>query len=133
MRRIRLTALLLLIACENPMMIPVAMSISISPAELSFTAIGQTASVVATVKDQNGAPMAAMIEWMTTDDSVVSISSEGPVSSITITSVGTGTATIVASSYPVAVSAAVTVVQDSGATLIRLLPKGYQGTPALFH
>ena len=94
------------------MMIPVAMSISISTAELSFTAIGQTASVVATVKDQNGAPMAAMIEWMTTDDSVVSISSEGPVSSITITSVGTGTATIVASSYPVAVSAAVTVVQD---------------------
>ena len=94
------------------MMIPVAMSISISPAELSFTAIGQTASVVATVKDQNGAPMAAMIEWMTTDDSVVSISSEGPVSSITITSVGTGTATIGASSYPVAVSAAVTVVQD---------------------
>ncbi len=112
MRQIRLTALLLLIACENPMMIPVAMSISISPAELSFTAIGQTASVVATVKDQNGAPMAAMIEWMTTDDSVVSISSEGPVSSITLTSVGTGTATIVASSYPVAVSAAVTVVQD---------------------
>ena len=94
------------------MMIPVAMSISISPAELSFTAIGQTASVVATVKDQNGAPMAAMIEWMTTDDSVVSISSGGPVSSITVTSAGTGTATIVASSYPVAVSAAVTVVQD---------------------
>ena len=52
------------------MMIPVAMSISISPAELSFTAIGQTASVVATVKDQNGAPMAAMIEWMTTDESL---------------------------------------------------------------
>ena len=115
------------------MMIPVAMSISISPAELSFTAIGQTASVVATVKDQNGAPMAAMIEWMTTDDSVVSISSEGPVSSITVTSVGTGTATIVDSSYPVAVSAAVTVVQDSGATLIGPLSKGYQGTPALFH
>jgi len=133
MRQIRLTALLLLIACENPMMIPVAMSISISPAELSFTAIGQTASVVATVKDQNGAPMAAMIEWMTTDDSVVSISSGGPVSSITVTSVGTGTATIVASSYPVAVSAAVTVVQDSGATLIGPLSKGYQGTPALFH
>ena len=101
------------------MTIPVAMSISISPAELSFTAIGQTASLVATVKDQNGAPMAAMIEWMTTDESVASISSEGPVSSITITSVhGTGTATIVASSHPVAVSAAVTVVQDSGATLV---------------
>ena len=99
---------------------PVAMSISISPAELSFTAVGQTASVIATVKDQNGAPMAAMIEWMTTDESVASISSEGPVSSITITSVGTGTATIVASSHPVAVSAAVTVVQDSGATLLPL-------------
>ena len=65
-------------------MIPVAMSISISPAELSFTAIGQTASVVATVKDQNGAPMAAMIEWMTTDEPIASISSEGPVSSITV-------------------------------------------------
>ena len=70
------------------------MSISISPAELNFTAIGQTASVVATVKDQNGAPMAAMIGWMTTDESVASISSGGPVSSITVTSVGTGTATI---------------------------------------
>ena len=122
MRRIRLTALLLLVACDNPMTTPVAMSISMSPAELSFTAIGQTASLVATVKDQNGAPMAAMIEWMTTDESVASISSEGPVSSITVTSVGTGTATIVASSHPVAVSAAVTVVQDSGATLVPKSP-----------
>jgi len=113
MRRIRLTALLLLVACENPTTIPVAMSISISPAELSFTAIGQTASVVATVKDQNGAPMAAMIGWMTTDESVASISSGGPASSITVTSVGTGTATIVASSYPVAVSGGVTVVQEA--------------------
>ena len=113
MRRIRLTALLLLLACDNPTTIPVAMSISISPAELSFTAAGQTASVVATVKDQNGAPMAAMIEWMTTDESVASISSEGPISSITVTSVGTGTATIVASSHPVAVSGAVTVVQEA--------------------
>ena len=91
MKRFRLIALLLLVACDNPMTIPVAMSISISPAELSFTAIGQTASLVATVKDQNGAPMAAMIEWMTTDESVASISSEGPVSSITVTSIGTGT------------------------------------------
>ena len=113
MRMIRLTALLLLVACDNPTTIPVAMSISISPAELSFTAVGQTASVVATVKDQNGAPMAAMIEWMTTDESVASISSEGPISSITVTSVGTGTATIVASSHPVAVSGAVTVVQEA--------------------
>jgi len=114
MRRIRLTALLLLVACETPTAIPVATSVSISPTTLSFTAIGETATVVATVKDQNGVAMGtARVEWMTTDESVVSISSEGPVSSITVTAVGTGTATIVASSDPVGVTAGVTVVQEA--------------------
>jgi hypothetical protein len=120
MWRIRLTDLLILTACASPTTwdcywcTPVPTSISISPATLSFTAVGQTATVVATVKDQNGAAMgAARVEWMTTDETVVSISSEGPVSSITVTSVGTGTATIVASSDPVAVTAGVTVVQEA--------------------
>ncbi|MCH2466026.1 MAG: Ig-like domain-containing protein, partial [Gemmatimonadetes bacterium] len=114
MRRIRLTALLLLVACETPTAIPVATSVSISPTTLSFTAIGETATVVATVKDQNGAAMGvARVEWMTTDETVASISSEGPISSITVTAVGTGTATIVASSDPVGVTAGVTVVQEA--------------------
>ena len=113
MWRIRLTALLLLAACASPTTTPVPTSISISPTTLSFTAIGQTATVVATVKDQNGAMMGARVEWMTTDETVASISSEGPISSITVTAVGAGTATIVASSNPVAVSAGVTVVQEA--------------------
>ena len=113
MWRIRLTALLLLAACASPTTTPVPTSISISPTTLSFTAIGQTATVVATVKDQNGAMMGARVEWMTTDETVASISSEGPISSITVTAVGTGTGTIVASSNPVAVSAGVTVVQEA--------------------
>ena len=117
MRYLRLVSLALLAACgwlESPTAVPVATSISVSPAVLNFNALGQDQGLTATVNDQNGSTMgAAMVDWITSDESVVSISSPGPEHYTRVTAVGGGTATIVASSHPVAISVPVTVVQEA--------------------
>ena len=74
--------------------IPVATSVTVSPTSLSFTAIGETQQLSATVKDQNGATMAsATVMWSTSDLTVATPSSSGLVKSV-----GVGTATITAAS-----------------------------------
>ena len=66
MRYIRLSVVLLLAACSDggssptsppTPSTPVATSVTVSPTSLSFTSIGATQQLTATVKDQNGAPM----------------------------------------------------------------------------
>jgi hypothetical protein len=73
MRYIRLTAVLLLLACgdggttptsPSTPPTPVATSITLSPTSLRFSSIGATQQLSATVKDQNGATMSgASVSW----------------------------------------------------------------------
>ena len=71
--------------------VPVATSISLSPSSFTMTSFGETASLKATVRDQNGAAMTGqVVEWMSSDASVVTVAS-GMVSAI-----ANGNATITA-------------------------------------
>ena len=86
---------------------PVATSITISPSSLSLGAIGETATLTATVKDQSGATMSgASVSWATSAASVATVSSSG-----TVTSVADGSATITATFGSASETAAVTVAQ----------------------
>ena len=86
---------------------PVATSITLSATTLSFSSLGATQQLSATVKDQNGATMAsATVTWATSDPAVVTVSSTG-----LVTSIADGTATITATSGSATGTAAVTVGQ----------------------
>ena len=83
----------------------VATTITLSPTSLSFTSLGATSTLIATVKDQNGATMSgATVTWATSAASVATVSSAG-----LVTSVGNGTATITATSGTLTATATVTV------------------------
>ena len=93
MRYFRLMAvLLLLVACGDggttptgppPSTTPVATSVTLSSTTLSFSAIGETKQLTATVKDQNGATMAsAPVTWTSTNTAVATVSSDGLVTSV---------------------------------------------------
>ena len=123
MRYFRLTAVLLLLAaCGDgrttptgppPSTTPVATSVTLSPTTLSFSAIGETQQLTATVKDQNGATMSgASVSWATSAASVATVSSG------TVTSVADGSATITATSGAADATAAVTVAIPAPADTI---------------
>jgi hypothetical protein len=97
---------------------PVATSITLSEASLSFTSLGTTSQLSATVKDQNGATMAsATVMWATSDAAVATVSSTGLVTSVTY-----GTATITAKSGSASATVSVTVAQfylaENGVTVM---------------
>jgi len=114
MRYIRLSAVLLLAACGDggttptsppTPPTPVATSITLSATSLSFSSLGATQQLTATVKDQNGATMSgASVSWATSSASVATVSSSG-----LVTSVADGSATITATSGSANGTAAVTV------------------------
>jgi alpha-tubulin suppressor-like RCC1 family protein len=112
MRHIRLTALLLLVACGEDSgttpptpTIPVETSITLSATSISFEVLGETSQLTATVNDQNGAAMSsATVTWTSSSTSVATVSSSG-----LVTSVGDGTATVTATSGSASATAAVTV------------------------
>lgn len=121
MRYIRLSAVLLLAACgdgggSTPTApttptppTPVATSITLSATSLSFSSLGETSQLTATVKDQNGATMSgASVTWATSAASVATVSSSG-----LVTSVADGTATITATSGSASGTAEITVNQVS--------------------
>ena len=128
LRYIGLTALLLLAACgdggttptspPNPPW-PVATSITLSATALSFSSLGATQQLSATVKDQNGAAMAsATVTWTTSAASVATVSSTG-----LVTSVADGSATITATEGSVSATASVSVavpfyLAENGVTVI---------------
>jgi hypothetical protein len=124
MRSIRLTAVLLLVACGDsttaPVVppAPVATSIVLSAMSLSFSSIGATQQLSATVKAQNGATMSgASVSWASSAASVATVSSSGAV-----TSVADGTATITATSGSASGTAAVTVaIPAPGDTIIAVM------------
>ena len=74
--------------------IPAIHSISVHPTELAFSAIGDTATLAATVTDANGNEIAnALVAWATSDGSVATVSSAG-----LVTAVGVGEASVTAAS-----------------------------------
>ena len=125
MRYIRLSAVLLLLACSDggttptappTPTTPVATSITLSATSLSFSSLGATQQLSATVKDQNGATMSgASVTWATTEAAVATVSSSG-----LVTSVGNGTGSVLAVSGSINTTAAVTDANGevmSGATV----------------
>ncbi|GIT52549.1 MAG: hypothetical protein Ct9H300mP15_27620 [Gemmatimonadota bacterium] len=114
MRYIRLSAVLLLLACGDggttptsppTPPTPVATSITLSATSLSFSSVGSTTQLSATVKDQNDATMSgASVTWSSSSASVATVSSSG-----LVTAVANGTATITATSGSASGTAAVTV------------------------
>lgn len=86
---------------------PVATTVSISPAAVDLSSLGETLQLTAAVADQNGQAMAgASVSWTTTDNSVASVSAGG-----LVTAVANGSATVTATSGSAAGTAAVTVAQ----------------------
>ena len=84
---------------------PVATSITLSATSLSFSSIGATQQLSATVKDQNGAIMSgASVTWGSSSASIATVSSSG-----LVTSVADGAATITATSGSASGTASVTV------------------------
>ena len=116
MRYIRLTVVLLLVACGDGVTAPtgpptpptpVATSITLSATSMSFSSLGETSQLTATVKDQNSAMMSgASVSWTTSAASVATVSSAG-----LVTAVADGTATITATSGSANTTAAVTIAQ----------------------
>lgn len=90
-------------------------SVEVSPAELTLNAIGQTATVTATVFDAESTPIPnATVSWASSDDGIATISESGEV-----TAVDYGSATITANADGVdGVSATTSVeVKDPRAAL----------------
>ena len=116
MRYIRITPLLLLLACGDSgttpttpptAPTPVATSITLSATSLSFASLGETKQLSAAVKDQNGSAMTgASVSWSTSDPSIVTVSSSG-----LVTSTANGTATITSTSGSASAAASASVAQ----------------------
>ena len=92
MRYIRLSAVLLLLACGDgeptAPPTPVATSITLSATSLSFSSLGEQQQLSATVKDQSGATMAsATVTWSSSNASVATVSSTGFTNSFLVTAV----------------------------------------------
>ena len=118
MRYIRLTAVLLLVACGDggttptTPATPVATSVTLTVTNLSFASLGQTQQLTATVQDQNGATMnGASVTWSTSATSVATVSASG-----LVTAVANGTATITA-----------TAGSGNGTAVSRLVPTAVRG------
>ena len=97
---------------------PVATTLTLSASILSFSSLGATEQVTATVRDQNGAAMSgASVAWASSELSVASVTSAG-----LVTAVADGTATVTATSGSVTGTALVTVQQvaDPGGGMVSL-------------
>ena len=89
--------------------VPVPTSITPSPGIVDLAALGATASVTATVKDQNGATMAGQtITWVSANPAVASVAGTG---TGTITAVANGTTTVTATAGSATADATVFVTQ----------------------
>jgi Big-like domain-containing protein/leishmanolysin len=82
-------------------------AVNLSTSSVSFTAVGQTQQLSATVVDQDGATIASpTIAWSSSDAAVASVSATG-----LVTAVGAGSTSITATAGAVSTQATVTVVQ----------------------
>ena len=86
---------------------PVATTLTLSSTTLSFSSLGETQQLTATVRDQTGATMiGASVAWASSASSVASVSSTG-----LVTALADGPATITATSGSANGTASVTVEQ----------------------
>jgi len=89
---------------------PVATAITLSATNLTFTSMGETVQLSATVLDQSGRAMpGATVSWSTSDGSVADVSSTG-----LVTAIGIGTATVTGTSGAAKATASVVVEQMTG-------------------
>ena len=88
---------------------PVPTRITITPATVSLTAVGQTRKLTASVLDQNGQPIAgANVSWSSSSTAVATVTSQG-----LVTAVMNGTAQITARAGNASASVTVTVAQSA--------------------
>ena len=93
---------------------PAATTVDLSSSALSFTSLGASEQVAATVKDQNAVLMSeATVTWTSADEAIATVSSTG-----LVTSVGNGSATITATSGSASESASVTVEQAAASIVL---------------
>ncbi len=107
-------ALLILVSCGGETngttptepVTPVATTITLSSSAVTLESLGATSALTATVKDQNGSPMAGQtISWASSDQAVVTVD-DG-----TVTAVANGSATVTATAGALSAAATVTVSQ----------------------
>jgi hypothetical protein len=99
-------------------------TVVLDPASASFTAVGQTRQLSATVTDQNGNPIASpSLSWSSSDTAVATVSASGLVMAS-----GGGAAEITATADAASASAAVSVVQTP-AQLEKVSGDGQTGAP----
>lgn len=103
-------------ACDSGSAPPEPTTLSLTPSTISFTALGQTQQVSASVRDQDGQVMAgAGLSWTSSAPSVASVSSAG-----LVTAAGNGTATVRATAGSASASVSVTVQQE--ASVVEVTP-----------
>ena len=85
---------------------PVLTSISISPIELTLEALGATAQLEATARDQNGSTRSAQFTWGSSDTVVATVDANG-----LVTALNNGTTTVTVRSGAVSASTTITVEQ----------------------
>ena len=112
-----LTLLLVsLIGCnpESPTDPPLAAAVTLSQTTLSFSSLGETHQLAATVTAQNGAELSSTsVAWTSSESSVASVSSTGLVKGV-----ASGTATIcVGDTTALSATGAITYAWDNGAGL----------------
>jgi len=99
---------------------PVATTLSLSSSTLSFSSLGASQQLTATVKDQNAATMAgAAVTWVSSDQAVATVSSTG-----LVTSVGNGSTAVTVTSGAASGSASVAVEQVAVALRVATQPDG---------
>jgi len=82
-------------------------AITLSASSLSFTSLGGTQSLTATVRDEDGEIMSTvLVDWSSSNDEIASVAAEG-----TVKAVANGVATITATAGAVSATAEVTVQQ----------------------
>jgi uncharacterized protein YjdB len=102
-------ACLLLASCDSPAgpFVPVATTVTVDQAVLSFTALSASGALVATVRDQSGDVMpSAAVSWRSLDKGVAIVSSSG-----IVTAAGVGQTRVVAIAGEASASVSVTVAQ----------------------
>lgn len=104
------SALLVLSCGDNGSGPPPVATVTVSPASVSLTYIGETRSLTATARDDAGNPLQVTVSWTSSNPSAVEVSSDG-----TVTARASGTSTVTATAGGVA-STPVAVAVDQQVT-----------------
>lgn len=104
---------------------PVLTTVDVTPGSVSLASIGETTSLSASGRDQNGNPINASFVWRTLNANVAVVNASG-----TVTAVDNGSTTIIATAAGVSGEATVTVDQIPAALVLLTQPSGaFEGQP----